>query len=83
MKANFNFIFFFLTKYAFISVVGNQACSSAKVVCRVKILPDLRRPFASEIFVKLRKSVQANDSQSVEIQCRALQIYNLENHLVR
>ena len=31
----------------------SEACSSAKVICRVEIPPDLRKPFASENFVKL------------------------------
>ena len=45
-------------------MVGNQAWSSAKAICRVEILPDLRKPFASEIFVKLSKTVRASDSQT-------------------
>ena len=54
-------------------MVGNQTWSSAKVICRVDILPDLRKPFPSEISVKLSKTVRANDSQTAEVQCTALQ----------
>ena len=36
----------------------------SNAICRVQILPDLRKPFASEIFVKLSKTVRANDSQT-------------------
>ena len=36
----------------------------AKAICRAQILPDLPKPFASEIFVKLNKTVRANDSQT-------------------
>ena len=34
-----------------------RAWSSAKAICRVQILPDLRKPFAFESFVKRNKTV--------------------------
>ena len=45
----------------------------AQVICQVKILPDLQKPFASESIDKLSKMVRANDSQTVEVQCTSLQ----------
>ena len=71
MKANF--ILFCLNQVRIDFSGRKSAWSSAKPICRVGILPDLRKPFASEIFVKLSKMVQSNDSQTIEVQCTALQ----------
>ena len=36
----------------------------------MEILPDLQKPFASEIFVKLSETVRANDSHNLQGLCK-------------